>query len=228
MNTDLKNYRFPIQRTARFAKYYNAPKDAVENNYTSDVVGNKEDTAKEEVGVIASIIAYIKGLLNKNARVEDAVGSRTDKSFSNFELGFNPTILGHLRANYYHAHGNSFTIPDNEPVLVTPGNGAYVYGAPALVGTYASKVFDVHWVSIMDIGNNGYYNVQLCNVDGTVIYGKTSASRTNNFTQEGNVPIQVSPIPAGTNIYARVGVSTGNIAHTVRVKLFCHPYNDIS
>lgn len=161
-----------------------------------------------------------------NDLMRDAVGNKEDRSFSGYVA--HPSILGHLKAAYYHVHGHSFTIPDNAPISVAPGNGAYVYGAPVQIGAYATTVFDVHWLQISDIDNNGYYNVQLCNSDGSVIYGKTSCFRTNNFTQEGNVPIQVSPVAKGTTIYARVGVSTGNIAHTIKIKLFCHPYNDLT
>ena len=161
-----------------------------------------------------------------NTTIRDVVGNREDRSFSAFDVY--PTIMGHLTAAYYHVHGQSFTIPDNEPILVAPGNGAYAYGTPALLGTYATTAFDAHWCQVSDINNNGYYNIQLCNIDASEIYGKTSCFRTNNFTQEGNVPIQVRPIPKNTNIYARVGVSTGNIAHTLRIKLFNHPYNDLT
>jgi len=161
-----------------------------------------------------------------NVFIKDVIGNKEDSSFSDFAA--HPSIVGHLKASYYHVHGNSFTIPDNAPITVTPGNGAYVYGAPVEIGAYATTVYDVHWLQVSDIDNNGYYNLQLCNVDGTAVYGKTSCFRTNNFTQEGNVPIQISPVPKGTTLYARLGVSTGNIAHTVAVKLFCHPYNDLT
>jgi len=161
-----------------------------------------------------------------NVLMSDVVGNKEDSSFSGFSA--DPSIVGHLKAAYFHAHGNSFTIPDNAPITVAPGNGAYTYGAPVQIGSYAPTVYDVHWVQISNIDNNGFYNVQLCNIDGTTVYGKTSCFRTSNFTQEGNVPIQVSPVPKGTTLYARVGVSTGNIAHTIAVKLFCHPYNDLT
>lgn len=161
-----------------------------------------------------------------NVLMSDVIGNKEDTSFS--DGSHHPSIIGHLKASYYHVHGNSFTIPDNAPITVAPGNGAYVYGAPVEIGAYATAVYDVHWIQISDMDDNGYYNLQLCNVDGTVIYGKTSMFRDNNFVQEGNVPIQISPVPKGTTLYARLGVSTGNIAHTVAVKLFCHPYNDLT
>ena len=160
-----------------------------------------------------------------NITIKDVIGNKTDKSFS--DLNFNPSIIGHLKASYFHAHGNSFTLPENAPVTVAPAGTAYVYGTPVLVGAYADTAFDVHWVQLSGISNNGFYNIQLCNVDGTVVYGKTSAFRDNNFTQAGNVPIQISPQPKNTAIYARVGVSTGNTGHTIQVKLFCHPYGDL-
>lgn len=161
-----------------------------------------------------------------NTVMRDAIGNKDDTSFSGFMA--QPSVMGHLRAAYYHVHGQSFTIPDNAPVTVAPGNGAYVYGAPESIGTYATSAFDVHWVQVSDLDNNGYYNLQLCNSDGSVIYGKTSMFWDNNFVQEGNVPIQIIPLPKSTAIYARLGASTGNIAHTVAVKLFAHPYPDLT
>jgi hypothetical protein len=134
--------------------------------------------------------------------IRDVLGNKSDTSFSGGS--HNPSVMGHLRAAYYHVHGNSFTIPDNAPVTVAPGNGAYVYGAPVEIGTYATASFDVHWVQVSDMDDNGYYNLQLCNVDGTVIYGKTSMFRDGNFVQEGNVPIQISPAPKGTVMYATI------------------------
>lgn len=163
-----------------------------------------------------------------NEKIQDVVGNREDQSFSNYSHGFHPTIIGHLKSIYYHAHGRSFTIPDNEPIEIAPSATAWTYGTPVLIGTLANRVFDVHWVAITDIGTNGYYNVQLCNADGSDVYGKTFASRTANFTQEGNVPIQIPPLAAATPVYARVASSTGNASHTVKVKLFCHPYNDLT
>jgi hypothetical protein len=166
---------------------------------------------------------------DKDDSIADVIGNKEDNSFSRYNpatSNFHPSIIGHLRAAYYHAHGESFSLPANAPITLAPGAEAYVYGDPVSIGTYATSVFDVHWVSVTDIGDNGYYNVQLCNSDATVIYGKTFVSRTANFTQEGNVPIQVPPLPKGTEVFARVGSSTGNAAHTVKIKLFCHPYND--
>ena len=164
-----------------------------------------------------------------NATIADVIGSKEDNSFSKYNSltsEFHPSVIGHLRALYYHAHEESFTLPENAPVTLTPAAEAYTYGTPVSVGTYNTAVFDVHWVAVTDIDNNGYYNIQLCNSDASIIYGKTFASRTNNFTQEGNLPIQVPPLPKGTEVFARVGVSTGNASHTVKIKLFCHPYND--
>lgn len=165
-----------------------------------------------------------------NQYFNEVIGNKQDSSFSDgLALGtFHPSIVGHLKASYFHAHGRSFTIPDNEPIMLTPGVGAYVYGATMEIGTLATSAFDVHWVQVSDIGDNGYYNIQLCNIDGTNVYGKTSCLRTNNFVQEGNVPIQIPPLAAGTVVYARVGASTGNIIHTIKIKLFAHPYNDIT
>ena len=165
-----------------------------------------------------------------NNYFNDVIGNKQDNSFSDgISLNnYHPSIIGHLKSVYYHAHGRSFTIPDNDPIMLTPGVGAYVYGATMEIGTLATSAFDVHWVQVSDIGDNGYYNIQLCNIDGTNVYGKTSCLRTNNFVQEGNVPIQIPPLAAGTVVYARVGASTGNIIHTIKIKLFAHPYNDIT
>ena len=161
-----------------------------------------------------------------NDVTNDVIGNKNDQSFSGYQ--FHPSVIGHLKAIYYHAHGQSFCLPDNAPVEIAPaGTTAYVYGTPVLVGTYNESVFDVHWVQVTDINNNGYYNIQLCNVDGTTVYGKTFCSRTTNFNMEGNVPIQVPPLLKGTSVYARVGYSGTNAGHTVKVKLFCHPYNDL-
>jgi len=36
------------------------------------------------------------------------------------------------------------------------------------------------------------------------------------------------PLAKSTAVYARVASSTGNAAHTVKIKLFCHPYKDLT
>lgn len=192
-----------------------------------------EAAEKTDVAIVRGEISVVDGLHDRpvndvttNIHLRDVVGSKTDTSFSGGN--HNPSIIGHLKASYYHVHGNSFTIPDNAPVSVAPGNGAYVYGAPVQIGSYALTTYDVHWIQVSDMDDNGYYNIQLCNIDGTIVYGKTSMFRDNNFVQEGNVPIQISPAAKGTVMYARLGVSTGNIAHTISVKLFCHPYGDLT
>lgn len=187
--------------------------------------------------LLKSVTGVFPGLLRRfhsvadadsteNVVMADVIGNKTDRSFSGFVA--DSSIIGHLRSIYYHAHGHSFTLPDTAPVTLTPAASAWTYGSPAEIGTYSTTVYDVHWVQISDINNNGYYNIELCNSDGTVVYGKTSCFRTNNFTQEGNVPIQVSPVPKGTTLYARVAVSTGDAGHTIKVKLFCHPYSDLT
>jgi hypothetical protein len=205
-------------------RYWYAPFEVAEK---TDLTPLALEATVDDVGlVIAAAHTRADPDTVDNDLMRDVIGNKEDTSFSDF--AHHPSIIGHLKASYYHVHGNSFTIPDNAPITVTPGNGAYVYGAPVEIGSYATTVYDVHWLQVSDIDNNGYYNLQLCNVDGTAVYGKTSCFRTNNFTQEGNVPIQISPVPKGTTLYARLGVSTGNISHTVAVKLFCHPYNDLT
>jgi len=70
--------------------------DVSTNTYSRDVVGNKSDAAVTTVGVVASIVAYIKGILNNLALVKTA----TDKLAG-------AATVGSTTANWNTATGTS-------------------------------------------------------------------------------------------------------------------------
>lgn len=80
--------------------------DSAINLTPADVVGNKSDAAVTVVGVVASVIAYIKGLLNQVAAVKaktdltalDATVAKTTELISAGVIDFNATAKASIQA----------------------------------------------------------------------------------------------------------------------------------
>lgn len=69
----------------------------------------------------------------ENSYLRDAVGNKSDNSFSNvIGTGSEPSVLGHLRANYYHIHDRAKVYPSGYGAITAEAIGAAGTGYVAL------------------------------------------------------------------------------------------------
>jgi hypothetical protein len=187
--------------------------------------------AKTEQERLNDLLALANSVV---AEINEVVGNLTDKSFS--DSSTTPTVIGHLKANYYHVHDSAKVYPTGaDPITVTTSNaggghewehGTKVQIIPA--NTITTK-FDIHWVLISAISATDDYELKLWKgAEGVETLVATIAFvRNSNFSQEGNMPIQVSPIAANTRIAASIACGDSDGA-TAAVKLYYHAYPDIT
>ena len=139
------------------------------------------------------------------------------------------TIMAFLQTGYYHVHGASFIYPDKaDPVLLTSSAAAWSEtGAitEVIPANAITKAFDLHWASISDIPVTLYGVVDIFAgaIGAEVKIGSVDVTRTDNFSQEGNKPVQIPQQPANTRISCRFSDSTSS-ARTCRVKFYGHVY----
>lgn len=79
--------------------------DAQGNTLTKQVIGNKQDAAVTTVGVVASLMAYVKGIVNwltvatadatTNAAAKDVIGNKTDAAVG--VVGTTKSIVAYLK-----------------------------------------------------------------------------------------------------------------------------------
>src|SRR3990167_616171 len=91
--------------------------DATTNTYSAQVVGNKTDAAVTTVGTVATIIAYIKGLLNRtalpstdstaNAVFTDVLGNKTDAAQTT--VGTTRSLMGYVKGLFSFVYPASTT-----------------------------------------------------------------------------------------------------------------------
>lgn len=140
------------------------------------------------------------------------------------------TVLAYLQTGYYHVHGASFIYPDKaDPVTVQSSAASW-----SITGTIVeiipvntiTKAFDLHWASVSDISNTLYGIVDIFSgaPGAEVKIGSVDVSRTSNFSQEGQKPIQIPQQPANTRISCRFSDSTTS-AQTIKIKLYGHVYS---
>lgn len=168
-----------------------------------------------------------------NNNIADVIGNKTDSSFSD---SVTPSIIGHLRAGYYHVHDSAkvypvgadpVTVTDKNDVGVTPwGHGTIVEIIPA--DTITVK-FDIHWVLISDISAPDDYELKLYKgaAASEELIATIAFARSSNFSQEGSQPIQVAPIPANTRISASLASGDSDGA-SCKIKLYYHTYPDVT
>lgn len=163
-----------------------------------------------------------------NENIADSIGNREDWSFSDSQD--NPSVLGHLKAGYYHVHSKARVYPElADAVTVTSAGTGWAYGTKVelIPADTINTLFDIHWVVVSDISAVDQYELSLYSgASGEEeLIGTITFSRSSNFSQEGNLPIQVAPILSGTRITAALACKSTN-ARTCGVKIYYHTYPD--
>lgn len=167
----------------------------------------------------------------RNFTIRDAIGNKEDHSFSNYQI--NPSVLGHLKAGYYHIHAPSQLYPrlaDAVPITNDDGGnpaGAWTEGSKqALIPINTiTKAFDIHWIKIFSIDDNDEYVLTL--YSGETKLGEVGFSKVNNFISHVDSVIQIPPQPANTAITATLAAKGGTVARGITIKVFYHTYPDI-
>jgi hypothetical protein len=162
--------------------------------------------------------------------LQEMVGNREDKSFSNGTQ--HPSVLGALKAGYYHVH-------DRAKVYPTLANAVQVLGAAA-AWTLGDKIqvvpadtidkwFDIHWIVVHDTSAADEF--ELVVYKGAALseeeIGRIVFSRTGTFDRSTNLPIQVPPQAANTRISMALASKSAS-ARTIDVKIYYHTYPDIT
>lgn len=171
----------------------------------------------------------------ENSTIGDVIGNKTDKAFSDGQEA--PSVVGHLVAGYFHVHNPSRVYPrtdDDTPLgflTVTGAAGALTFGPWVEITGFDGKanMADVHFIFIGNISANDEYTMQLGTGAGgaQVFWGECAFTRDTNQMRAGYAPIQGSPIPAGTKLWARVA-STGGGSDTVDIKVYTHEYPNVT
>jgi hypothetical protein len=161
--------------------------------------------------------------------IQKIIGFLTDYIGVPYSFG-NNSIMAHLNTGYYHIHGAAFLYPDKADPKSLASSAASWSGTGALVEIIPTngitKAFDIHWASISDISANLYGVIDLYSglTGAEVKIGSIDITRTTNFAQEGNRPVQIPQQPANTRITARFSDSTTSI-QTCKIKLYGHVYS---
>jgi hypothetical protein len=166
-----------------------------------------------------------------NDLLRDVVGNKEDTSFSGGSHTGNPSVVGHLKAGYYHIHSSAKVAPSlANSIVLTSSASAWTLGdkvqiIPAEGAGSMTKWFDVHWILVHSISTTDEYELVLWANDDTEI-GRIAFVKTATMAQEGNLPIQIPPQTPGTKISANVARKGGSA--TVGIKLYYHEYPDIT
>jgi hypothetical protein len=162
--------------------------------------------------------------------INNIIGFFTDYVKVPFLLTDKTSIMAFLRTGYFHVHGASFLYPDKaDPVSLSSSaaswsqSGAIVEIIPVNTIT---KNFDLHFVNVSDISADLYGVIDLFSgtAGNEVKIGSVEVTRTSNFAQEGNRPLQIPQQLANTRISARFSDSTTSI-RTCKIKLYGHVYS---
>lgn len=173
-----------------------------------------------------------------NDSIRDVVGNKDDKSFSDFTTDPpNPSVIGHLMANYYHAHDASRVYPrtdDDTPlagITVTDGGSSWTFGSWVEITGFDTKTVmaDCHFVYVNNIDDTDEYVLQLGTgtTGSQAFWGETAFSRDTNLNRVAPIPIQGKPIPAGTKLWARLASNDG-ASSTCNVKVYTHQYPSVT
>jgi hypothetical protein len=115
-------------------------------------------------------------------------------------------------------------VPDKDNIVITAAYVAETFAGTETAIATMNKLFDCHYVNISEVSAVDDYLLKLTYNDGTEkTFGTVAFSRSNNFAQEGNRPIQGSPMPAGSIVKAYLASGDGDTANC-NVKLYLHTY----
>lgn len=167
-----------------------------------------------------------------NVEIKDVVGNKEDHSFSNYQN--HPSVVGHLKAGYYHVHAPAKLYPKFLDAVSVNNN---VDGSPAgdwvesdkqevIPTTAFDKPFDIHWIKIFSMSANDEYVLTLYNSSDEVL-GEVGFSQITNQVRNTDVIIQIPPLPANSQVRATLAAKAGSTARSVTVKFFIHEYPDI-
>ena len=173
-----------------------------------------------------------------NDSLRDVVGNKDDRAFSNWESDPpDPSIIGHLTANYYHVHDASRVYPRTDddtplaPITVTDGGSSWTFGSWVEITGFDSKVVmaDCHFVYGNNISDVDEFVLQLgIGASGSEeFWGECAFARDTNQNRVAPLAIQGKPIPAGTKLWARLASNDG-ASSTCNVKVYTHQYPSVT
>lgn len=169
---------------------------------------------ESKVDIIDTNVDVVNGKIGEDT--DDFNGMTTLK-------GFNNTLYKHIHnpSYLYPANGTNISVTTS---ATTSQFGAMVEVIPANVIT---EPFDIHWANIADIGAVGTFNVELWEVDGSLVpvkyLGVFSATRTDNFSKVGESTVQIPPVAPNTRMGARALKGTTG-AGTISFNVHYHTY----
>ena len=184
-------------------------------------IGNNKSEIKQVVDDIGDVVDENRSRIGDFPDLVDVpyAGARTN------------SLLAYARMGYYHVHGASFILPDENPVTVE--SSAVAWGLGAVVETIGvDKInhnFDLHWASISDISATLqgmlYLYTRKADADPWVFLAAAcDVVRTTSQSREIQSPIMVAPIEAGTAI--GIALKDDNAAvRSCKVKLYGHVYH---
>jgi len=169
-----------------------------------------------------------------NETLLDVIGNKTDTSFS--DGATDPSIVGHLRANFYHVHDSSRVFPrtddDNPlgPVNIASASGTWNFGSwtQVIAASTIAYMFDMHFVILGTISESDDYVLQLGfgGSGSEVFWGECAFTRDTNQMRASWQPIQGPPVAAETRISARLASATGS--NNVYIKIYNHTYPPVT
>jgi len=180
--------------------------DSGANANLNDVVGNKTDTSAGN-----SLVAIGKELLELIGEIGD--------------VPFEESIFGNLNALYKHIHSPANVYPTlADGVNVTGGAGAWAIGSVVeLIPAGAIAVpFDIHYLNIEVASATDVYEIILYNTTGEI--GRVRTTKQTNQSGANNVPIQIPPQEAGTQIRVAIASKTGG-GDSLTMSVFYHTYS---
>ena len=179
----------------------------------------------------------IRQSVNTSNGIDANVGDVDETSFS---AGITtPTVLGHLKALYYHLHDAAKVWPTGadanhgaDPITITSSDAeAWLHGdkTEVIAANSITTKFDLHWIIISAISANDDYELKIYKgTEGNeTVIGRIAFCRNDAFSQEGNKPLQVAPQSANTRISASLACGDGDGA-SVNIKFYYHAYPDIT
>jgi hypothetical protein len=169
--------------------------------------------------------------------LQEMIGNREDKSFSNGAQ--NPSVLGALKAGYFHVHDKAKVYPTGvgeygaDPVpLISGDTDPWIHGGKIEVvpANTIDKWFDIHWVvlgtapAVDDYELRVYAGAELAEEEiGRIAFSREAIQDRSTV----NLPIQIPPQPANTRISMSLACGDGDGAGC-SVKIYYHTYPDIT
>lgn len=175
-----------------------------------------------------------------NDYTQDVIGNKEDKSFSNGIA--HPSLVGHLKAGYYHVHDSAKVWPTGvgadsdkgaDPVILTAASGTpWLHGdkIEVLPSDTIAKWFDIHWLVIGTATQVDDYEIRMYKGEAgsEVEIGRVAFSRGSNQDRASvYIPIQVPPQEKNTRISASLACGDGDGA-SCGLKFYYHTYPDMS